>query len=52
MMPDLGQYTTVVFAAYAIGVGLIVGLTMLSLWQARNARAQLNMLESDRKKNA
>ena len=51
MMPDLGQYATVVMSAYAVGVGLIVALTALTLWQARNTRAQLKALEKDKRKN-
>ena len=41
MMPDLGVYAGTVLAAYAASLGLIGVLLVVSLWQARRARAAL-----------
>lgn len=48
MMPDLGTYAGTVLAAYGLGLGLIVGLVAVSLWQARAARVALAAAEQGR----
>ncbi|WP_425277782.1 heme exporter protein CcmD [Roseivivax isoporae] len=44
-MPDLGDYAGAVLSAYAVSLGLIVGLVVLSLWRARRVRAALDKVE-------
>ena len=46
MTPDLGIYTTEVLTAYAVSVGLLVGLIALSLRRSRKVRAQLADVEA------
>lgn len=48
MMPDLGTYATEVLTAYALTVGLLVGLIVVSLRRSRKVRAQLAEVESRR----
>ncbi|AKS46534.1 heme exporter protein D [Octadecabacter temperatus] len=48
MMPDLGNYATEVMTAYALSVGLLVGLLALSLRRSRKVRAQLADVEARR----
>jgi heme exporter protein D len=40
MMPDLGKYAFSVLLAYGAGLGLLLAIVALSVWQARrSARA-------------
>lgn len=48
MMPELGTYATEVLTAYALTVGLLVGLIVVSLRRSRKVRAQLAEVESRR----
>ena len=48
MIPDLGNYATEVLTAYALSVGLLVGLVALSLRRSRKVRAQLAEVEARR----
>lgn len=50
-MPDLGQYAVNVLGAYAAGLLLLIGLTVLSVARARKIKSQLRDLETERKKN-
>ncbi len=45
-MPDLGTYAVPVLSAYAISLGLIAGIIVLSFWQARRARRMLHDAEA------
>ena len=49
MMPDLGKYAVEVLSAYAVSIGLIVAIVLLSLSQARRVKAELNEIENRRK---
>ncbi len=44
-MPDLGKYTDTVLAAYAVSLGLIVVLVIVSLMRSAKVKAQLQALE-------
>ncbi|SMX32298.1 heme exporter protein CcmD [Octadecabacter ascidiaceicola] len=46
MMPDLGNYAAEVLTAYALSVGLLVGLLVLSLRRSRKVSAQLAEVEA------
>jgi heme exporter protein D len=49
MMPDLGKYVVEVLSAYAVSIGLIVAIVLLSLSRARRVKAELNEIEDRRK---
>lgn len=48
MMVDLGKYADVVLSAYAVSLGLLALLILLSLRQSRRARAELQEIEGRR----
>ena len=50
MMPDLGKYAGAVLSSYAVSLGLIVLLVVLSVWRSRRVRAELQKVE-ERVKN-
>ncbi len=45
-MPDLGEFTVEVLAAYGLSIALLVGLTLMSMRRARKMRAQLAEVEA------
>lgn len=45
MMPELGKYAGAVLSSYAVSLGLIVLLVLLSLRRARRVRAELEKVE-------
>ncbi|EPX81348.1 heme exporter protein CcmD [Litoreibacter arenae] len=47
-MPDLGKYADTVLSAYAISIVILIGIVAVSVWQARQARARLEDIESRR----
>lgn len=47
-MPDLGKYAVDVLSAYAVSVALIVGLVVLSLYQAGRMRRAFEQREGRR----
>ena len=49
-MPDLGKYAEAVLSSYAISLGLIVALVVLSILRARKVKAQLAEVEARGKK--
>jgi len=49
MMPDLGKYATEVLSAYAVSIGLIVGLVWITLRRSAKMRAQLEAVEARKK---
>ena len=49
MMPDLGNYTVYVLAAYGVSLGLIGGLIWWAVLRARAARHRLDRIESELK---
>ena len=48
-MPDLGKYAEAVLSSYAISLGLIVALVVLSVLRARKVKAQLAEVEASGK---
>lgn len=48
MMPDLGKYAGEVLGAYAIGLLLLAGIVMISIWRARNVKRRLEAAEARR----
>lgn len=45
MMPDLGKYAEVVILSYVSTIGLVLGLVVLSVWQARRMKRALEDIE-------
>lgn len=45
MMPELGKYEIEVLSSYAVSIGLIVALVLVSILRARKARAALDEVE-------
>ncbi|PRY26255.1 heme exporter protein D [Aliiruegeria haliotis] len=52
MMPDLGKYAADVLAAYAVSLGLIAVLLIVSLRQSRKTRTALRQVEESRQAKA
>lgn len=50
MIPDLGKYAATVLSAYAISLGLLAAIVLLSLWQSRRMKHRLDIAE-DRRRN-
>lgn len=50
MMPDLGKYAGAVLSAYGAGIGLIVVLVAVTLWQGARVRRALRAAEARRGK--
>jgi len=48
---ELGKYAVAVLSSYAASIGLIVVLVTLSLLRAKRIKAQLEAVESRRKKD-
>ncbi|WP_078059218.1 heme exporter protein CcmD [Tropicimonas marinistellae] len=48
MMPDLGKYTVEVLSAYAVSLGLIAVLVIVSIRQSSRTRALLHDVEAAR----
>jgi len=46
-MPDLGTYAFEVLMSYGIGIGLILGLVLLTWRQSRRAKTALERVEND-----
>lgn len=51
-MPDLGQYAVYVLSSYAVSLGLLAAIILISVWQARRVRARLDEVESRRDRAA
>jgi heme exporter protein D len=51
MMPDLGKYADAVLSSYAVSLGLIVALVVLSVVRARKVRSALEEIEARVKKD-
>lgn len=49
MMPDLGEYGTVVTSAYLGTIAMLAGMVIISILRARQSRKKLEDLERDRK---
>jgi len=47
MLPDLGDYSVYVIAAYGVSLGLIAALILLSAYGARRARQRLERIERE-----
>jgi len=45
-MPDLGKYADAVLSAYAVSIGLLIAIVVLSLWRGRRVRAEMEALEA------
>ncbi|WP_162933087.1 heme exporter protein CcmD [Roseovarius sp. EL26] len=45
MIPELGKYTVTVLSAYGVSVALLLLLIAVSVWRAKQVRAQLNRVE-------
>ncbi len=45
-MPDLGKYAFAVLGSYAIGLGLIAALILVTLWRGARVRAALREVEA------
>lgn len=50
-MPELGKYADAVLSSYAISVGLIIALVVISVMRARRVKAQLHEIETRGRKN-
>jgi heme exporter protein D len=46
MIPDLGKYAFAVLSCYAVALGLIAALIMISLWRSRMVKRQLAEAEA------
>lgn len=45
-MPDLGTYTVPILSAYAISLGLIIGIIFLSILRSKRVAAKLAKAEA------
>ncbi|WP_193142158.1 MULTISPECIES: heme exporter protein CcmD [unclassified Meridianimarinicoccus] len=50
MMPELGKYAAEVISAYAVSLGLLVGLVVLSLRRNARLRDALRQVEDRQRK--
>ncbi|MEV8466299.1 heme exporter protein CcmD [Fluviibacterium sp. DFM31] len=50
MMPDLGKYAAEVVSAYAVSLGLLIGLVALSLRRSARLRDALRQVEDRQRK--
>lgn len=48
MIPDLGEYTVEVLAAYAVSIAMLVVIVALSMRRSAKVRAQLQEVEARR----
>lgn len=46
MWPDLGKYVWTVLGAYGAGLGLVLGIIGLTLWQGRRTARALRAAEA------
>ena len=46
MMPELGKYAGAVLTSYAVALGLITALILLSVWRSRRVKAELDDVEA------
>ncbi|MCT4610163.1 MAG: heme exporter protein CcmD [Pelagimonas sp.] len=51
MIPDLGKYANAVLSSYAVSLGLIIALVVVSFIRARKVRAELEKVEARVKRN-
>lgn len=51
MIPDLGKYAVEVLSAYAVSLALLAVLVWLTLLRGKAARAALDVVEQEAKKN-
>lgn len=49
MMPELGRYTFSVLASWGSSIGLILIITVISIYRAKASKAALEVLEKNRK---
>jgi heme exporter protein D len=47
MMPELGKYAAAVLSAYGASLGLIIGITALSVLRARRVARALSAAKGD-----
>ncbi|WP_412174847.1 heme exporter protein CcmD [Actibacterium sp. XHP0104] len=47
-MPDLGKYAGAVLGSYAVSLGLLAGLIILTLWRGARIKRQLAAMENRR----
>ena len=45
MMPELGKYAGAVLGAYGAGLGLLLGIVVLSIWQGARMKKALDEVE-------
>ncbi|MEM7520747.1 MAG: heme exporter protein CcmD [Pseudomonadota bacterium] len=50
-MPDLGKYAVEVLAAYGASLALLVGLLVVTVRRGRAARAALDAVEAETRKD-
>ena len=50
-MPELGKYAVEVLSAYAISLGMLAVLVLLSLRRGRAARAALESVEAEARRD-
>lgn len=48
MMPDLGKYAVEVLLAYAVSIGLLATIVVLSVWRSRRVKRSLEAMEEPR----
>ncbi len=46
MMPELGKYAVAVVSSYGVSLGLLALLVVLTLWQGRRIKRQLDAVEA------
>ncbi len=51
MMPELGKYAEAVLSSYAVSLLLILALVVLSIRRSRKVKAELDEIETRRRKN-
>ncbi|MDF1801526.1 heme exporter protein CcmD [Thalassovita sp.] len=51
MMPELGKYEIEVLSSYAVSIGLLVALVVISVLRSHKARAALDAVEERSKRN-
>ncbi|MFN3723128.1 MAG: heme exporter protein CcmD [Paracoccaceae bacterium] len=51
MMPDLGRYAIAVLSSYGASIVLLVAVVVLTLWQGRRVKRQLEEVEARQEKS-
>jgi heme exporter protein D len=46
MMPDLGKYAVAVLSSYGASLALMVAVVVLTVWQGRRVKRQLDEVEA------